>query len=171
MALLQLDFTKVRGERTDDAISEERISGVRIDGREAARKVDEWVVPERLLENSHATRLQHTIELPSGLRILDHVMQDAEADGQIEEGIGIVELRRVHCGKLRRKSVANGGPVPCHNGRLGEVESPGLCSAKPEIYPNHAEAAPVVEHAFTVNITHAMQHLVLDIAPPVPAAI
>src|SRR3974377_2037390 len=124
MALLQLDFTKVRGERTDDATREERISSVGIDSREAARKVDEWVVPERLLENSHATRLQHTMELPSGLRILDHVMQDAEADGQIEEAIGIVELRRVHCGKLRRKSVANGSPVRSLNGRLGQVETP-----------------------------------------------
>jgi hypothetical protein len=80
-----------------------------------------------------AATLQHPKQMSIDMRILDHVVQNAKADDEIEELIRVSKRSGIHLCELGNEPISPRRSIRGLNGGLRQVESPDLCAIPAQI--------------------------------------
>src|SRR6516162_2634363 len=136
-----------------------------------ASKIDQWIVPKGFMKNRTAAALQNSKQMCIGFRILDHVVQNAKANHEIEEVIRIGHRGGVHWCEFGGQPISLRRPIRGLDGGLRQVKSPDLRALLAQVNAEIAVTAAVVEHAQIAHISDCFNGIAPGVTPPTPSSI
>src|SRR6516162_1227176 len=171
MALFQLHLRESPAEPENFLLGQVRVACIRMLRSKPACKIDQRIVPEGLVKNRSAAGPQHTKQMRIGFGILDHVVQNAEADHQIEEVIRIRQPSGVHFEEFGGEPISPRRLIRSLDSGLRQVESPDLRAVPAQIESEIAITAAIVEHAQAAHISDGIDGFSSRVTPPAPSSV